>query len=128
MSGINIGAAVSISGDRAVVLANGAEIYLRSGEEWSVEEGILGFSNAISLDNDYLALSGIGANEASVLKREGSSWVARATVTASDSEIGDELALRALSISGNFLIAGAPFHDVGTNEDQGAAYIFVNNN
>ena len=50
--------------------------------------------------------------------------VQAAELSASDGGIGDELGW-AVATSGNTIVAGAPAHKVGINEDQGAAYVFT---
>jgi hypothetical protein len=51
-------------------------------------------------------------------------WVQTAELTASDGGAGDQFGL-SVSISGNTVVVGAPFHTVGNNLGQGAAYVFV---
>jgi len=51
-------------------------------------------------------------------------WVQTAELTASDGGLGDEFGL-SVSISGSTVVVGAPFHNVGNNLAQGAAYVFV---
>ena len=134
-NGVSVGLSVGISGDRAAVYNNFIiDVYLRSGEDWSLET-TTGGTTSLSLDGDYMA-GGFPANEvdgnltqglATVRKREGTSWSTQVTAIASDGESGDELGT-SVSVSGNVLIAGAPFHDDGANSDRGAAYIFIRNN
>jgi len=47
-----------------------------------------------------------------------------AELTASDGASGDELGY-SVATSGNTIVAGAPEHKVGANEEQGAAYVFT---
>ncbi|MGH9498795.1 MAG: IPT/TIG domain-containing protein [Terriglobales bacterium] len=51
-------------------------------------------------------------------------WVQTAELTASDGAAGDQFGW-SVSASGNTVVVGAPFHAVGLNLSQGAAYVFV---
>jgi hypothetical protein len=50
--------------------------------------------------------------------------IQQADVTASDGAAGDVLGA-SVAVSGNAIVAGAPFHEVGSNKKQGVAYLFV---
>jgi hypothetical protein len=49
--------------------------------------------------------------------------VQQANLTAKDGVVGDYLGF-SVAISGNTLVAGAPYHKVGINSNQGALYVF----
>jgi hypothetical protein len=51
-------------------------------------------------------------------------WVQVAELTAADGGNSDELGW-SVAASGNVVVVGAPFHAVGSNIEQGAAYVFV---
>lgn len=51
-------------------------------------------------------------------------WVQTAELTASDGALGDQFGW-SVSTSGNTVVVGSPFHAVGLNLSQGAAYVFV---
>jgi hypothetical protein len=51
-------------------------------------------------------------------------WVQTAELTASDGAAGDQFGW-SVSISGNTVVVGSPFHAVGLNLGQGVAYVFV---
>jgi hypothetical protein len=51
-------------------------------------------------------------------------WTQQAELTASDGAVSEELGF-AVSVSGGTALVGAPEHQVGANEEQGAAYVFV---
>jgi trimeric autotransporter adhesin len=53
-------------------------------------------------------------------------WVQVAEVTASDGNGGDEFGY-SVAINGSTMVVGAPFHTVGSNANQGAAYVFTQN-
>jgi trimeric autotransporter adhesin len=63
-----------------------------------------------------------------VFVKPASGWAGSLTqtaeLTASDPGKRDEFGT-ALAISGGLIVAGAPFHEVGTHTEQGAAYVFV---
>jgi hypothetical protein len=52
------------------------------------------------------------------------SWLQLAELTASDGTSNDQFGL-SVAISGNTVVVGAPYATVGSNQGQGAAYIFV---
>jgi FG-GAP repeat len=75
---------------------------------------------------DYALGSG-GNGAVYVFTKTGSSWVnatQTAELTASDGNPLDVLG-ESVSISGSTIVAGAPNHKVGSNEYQGALYVFV---
>jgi len=51
-------------------------------------------------------------------------FVAQGRLTASDGAAGDDLGF-SVAVSGNTIVAGAPFHQVGANPARGSAYVFV---
>jgi len=59
-----------------------------------------------------------------VFTRSGTTWTQQARLTASDGATGDSLGISA-AIDGNLAVAGAWFDDVGSNIDQGSAYVFT---
>jgi FG-GAP repeat protein len=89
----------------------------------------LGYSVAIS-GNTIVAGARFHRAEqgaAYVFTMPASGWASatqRAELTASDGIEGDGLGF-AVAVSGNTIVAGAPFHQVGANTRQGAAYIFT---
>lgn len=93
----------------------------------------LGFSVAAS-GNTIVAgapFHRVGANPAQgavyVFVERGDGWAnatQTAELTASDGAARDDLGY-SVAISGDAIIAGAPYHAVGANPGQGAAYVFV---
>ena len=72
----------------------------------------------------------IGSNEAQgtvyLFSEPASGWANEtqtAELTASDGGFGDGLGT-SVAVSGSTIIAGAPFHEVGSNVGQGAVYVF----
>lgn len=91
-----------------------------------------GYSVAISNDTAIVgsAFDNVGANSdqgsAYVFVRNGTVWTQQAQLTAT-SGTTDDLFGTSVSISGDTVIVGAAFGDIGANLNQGAAYIFVRN-
>ena len=56
--------------------------------------------------------------------RSGTSWSQQAKLTASDGAAGDVFG-NSVAISGNTAVIGAYYDDVGSNSNQGSAYVFV---
>ena len=89
-----------------------------------------GYSVAISGDTAVVGapFHDVGANvnqgAAYVFVRSGTSWSQQAQLTAADGAANDRFGWPVV-ISGDTVVVGAPFHDVGANADQGAAYVFV---
>jgi len=146
----NFGISVAISGDLAVVGANGdddagsysgsAYIFKRNGTEWTEQAKITASDGAA---NDYLgrsvAISGdlavVGANgdddagkytgSAYIFKRDGDSWTEQAKITASDCAADDHFG-RNVAISGEYVVVGAHGND-DTGSASGSTYIFKRN-
>ena len=146
------GESVAISGDTVVVGApNGdvgvnpnqgsAYVFVRSGTTWT-QQAKLNASDGAA-DDDFgslgIAISGdtvavgawrhnVGANvdqgSAYVFVRSGTTWIQQGQLTASDGGAGDEFG-RSVAISGDTVAVGAVRHNVGANNDQGSAYVFV---
>jgi hypothetical protein len=53
-------------------------------------------------------------------------WIQQAELTSSDGAASDNFGM-SVAISGGTVVVGAPGHSVGSNPDQGAAYVFVQN-
>ena len=90
----------------------------------------LGLSVAISADTAIIGAPfhkiGTNANQGSayVFTRSGPTWSQQAKLIASDGGANDGLGY-SVAISDNTAIVGAPFDDIGSNDQQGSAYIFV---
>ena len=72
----------------------------------------------------------VGANStqgsAYIFVRSGTSWTQQAKLVASDGVAGDFFGWSvSISADGVYAVIGAYFDDVGANNDQGSAYIFV---
>ncbi|MCY7356895.1 MAG: FG-GAP repeat protein [Rudanella sp.] len=93
-------------------------------------EDQFGFSVAIS--GDYAVVGtpadDIGANSkqgsAYVFVRNGSTWTQQVKLTASDGAASDFFGA-SVAISGDYVVVGAFADDIGSNNNQGSAYVFV---
>jgi FG-GAP repeat len=91
--------------------------------------GLFGFSASIS--GNYAIVGNcnddVGANadqgSASIYQYNGSNWVLMQKITDATGDAND-LFGRSVSISGNYVIVGSLFDDVGANADQGSASIY----
>jgi hypothetical protein len=70
--------------------------------------------------------SNAGQGAAYVFVQSGTTWTQQAELTSSDGAAQDEFGL-SVAISGSTIVVGAPFHAVGSNAQQGVAYVFVLN-
>ncbi|MFC1453732.1 hypothetical protein ACFLQL_00980 [Verrucomicrobiota bacterium] len=122
-----------------------AYVFLRSGDTWGQQATLtaadgaasdgFGFFVALNSDGDtaiagsYLAdVAGITDQGAAyVFTRSVSNvWSQQGKLTASDGALNDEFGFSvALNDDGDTAIAGAHYADVGTNANQGAAYVFT---
>jgi hypothetical protein len=141
------GYSVSISGDYAVIGAYGdddngsysgsAYIFRREGSSWMEEAKLSAsdgaaddlFGYSVSISGDYAVIgvlydddNGVNSGSAYIFRREGTSWVEEAKLTASDGAGGDYFG-HSVSISGDYAVIGAwGADDNGT--DGGAAYVY----
>jgi len=150
-AGDRFGWRVAISGDSALVGVPGADVggnldqgsayvFVRSGGAWSLQTKLTAadgaasdeFGHDVALDGD-MALVGaagddVGSNidqgSAYVFVRSGSSWSQQALLTAADGAANDWFA-QAVALDGDSAVVGAYGDDVGSNIDQGSAYVFV---
>ncbi len=150
-AGEGFGNAVAISDDIVLVGASfdtiatnaqqgSAYVFVRSGAGWTQQQKLtandgaafdqFGFSVAASgntvtvgAPNDAV---GATANQGSayVFVRGGAGWTQQQKLTANDGAAGD-LFGRSVALSGNIVVVGAPFDDIGANADQGSAYVFT---
>jgi hypothetical protein len=151
--GVSVG--LSADGNTAIVGAyldqvganlnqGSAYVFTRTAGVWTQQQKIVasdgaagdwfGFATAISADGSTVIvgayLDSIGANgsqgSAYVFARAANVWSQQQKLTASDGAAGDKFATTVdLSGDGNTAIVGARFHDVGANDSQGSAYVFV---
>jgi hypothetical protein len=149
------GYSVSISGDTLVAGApatsygsgpGAAYVFVKPASGWTnmtqtakltASDGANGdnFGYTVSISGNTIAVGAdqamIGVNSAQgaayVFVEPASGWTnmtQTAKLTASDGAAGDNLG-NAVAISGSTVVAGAPRASIGSNEKQGAAYVFV---
>ena len=90
------------------------------------------FGAAVAVDGDVaivgVPLDNVDGNgvkgSAIVYRRTGLGWLYEATLTADDGAHNDRFGL-SVSISGDTALVGASQHDVGTESNQGSAYVFT---
>ena len=127
------------------VYQGAAYVFTNSGGNWSQQaelsasDGAAGdwFGDSVALSGDgntaVLGASGHAVNgnqiqgAAYVFTNSAGSWSQQQELTASDGAGGDLFGNSVtLSSDGNTALAGAPYHTVNGNANQGAAYTFVN--
>ncbi len=146
-----LGFSVAISGDTAVVGAEGddvganvdqgsAYVFVRSGTSWTQQQRLIAgdgaagdsFGQSVAISGDTAVVGAlsdnVGANvdqgSAYVFVRSGTSWTQQQRLTASDGAAGDSFG-QSVAISGDTAVVGAHFDDAGANTDQGSAYVFM---
>jgi uncharacterized protein (DUF2345 family) len=149
-AGDQFGASVAISGDTVVVGApyddgykGSAYVFVRPAGVWATTStytarltasdraanDYFGASVAISGDTVVVGAYGDDSEKGSayVFVRPVGGWVdmtETAKLTASDGEAGDRFGY-SVAISGDTVVVGAYGDDIGSNADQGSAYVFV---
>ena len=134
--GDSFGSRAVISGNTAVVFsANGFYVFVRSGNVWTQQavlipgDGASGYTFAIHADTVVIGSPNATVNgnvnqgAAYVFVRNGTTWTRQQTLTASDGAADDGFGR--VSINGDTILSGANRDDVGSNTDQGSAYIFI---
>ena len=148
--GDQFGDAVALSGDTALVGAYGkrrganpyqgaAYVFTRTAGVWTQQQQLTASGGAYDLVGSSVALSGdtalvgasfmtVGTNDsqgaACVFTRSAGVWTQRQKLTASDAAAGDGFG-DAVALSGDTALVGASYKTVGTNVEQGAAYVFA---
>ncbi len=144
------GQSVAISGDTIVVGAffdnigattnqGSAYVFVRSGMIWTQQQQLtasdgafsdtFGCSVAISGDTVVVGASGddVGADtdqgSAYVFVRSGMTWTQQQKLNPNLAGAGDAFG-QSVAISGNIVVVGAVFDDVGSDSDQGSAHVF----
>ena len=149
-TGHYFGCSVSIDDDFAIVGAyrygygdkGKAYIFHYDGSTWSEQQGLTAsdganydyFGYSVAIDGDYALIGAygkdIGSNnnqgKAYIFYYDGSTWSEQAGITSSDGGDGDYFGF-SVSINGDYAIVGAEAKDVGSNANQGKAYIFHRN-
>ncbi len=97
------------------------------GEEFGESVAISGNTIVVGTPNYVVASSDVEQGAAYVFTAPASGWahaVNTAVLTAKDGR-SEELFGHSVSVSGNTIVVGAPFREVGKHAGQGAAYVFV---
>jgi uncharacterized protein (DUF2345 family) len=145
------GTSVAVSGDTVVVGARGnnsfqgaAYVFVKPGGGWSgnltqdakltASDGAASdvFGSSVAVSGDTVVVGAPHKNSsqgaAYVFVKPSGGWSGNLTqdakLTASDGAAGDEFGV-SVAISGDTVVVGAPFDDIGGNTYQGAAYVFV---
>lgn len=144
---------VAISGDTAVVGANGgsvrpsseagaAYVFTRTGNVWTEQARLTahdgspgsGFGFAVAVSDDTAVVSaitdvggaGLAPGAVYVFTRTGSVWAEEAKLAAADGSPGDAFGV-SVAISRDTVVVGSVQDQVGLNPVQGSAYVFVRN-
>ncbi|CAN5456128.1 hypothetical protein BH10ACI1_BH10ACI1_13180 [soil metagenome] len=90
------------------------------------------FGKSVAIDGDTAVVAakkshdGAANGAAYVYVRNGTNWTLQQELIPSDSAEDDQFG-NSVAISGNTIVVGSPYDDIGSNENQGSAYIFVRN-
>jgi len=130
------GQSVALNGDWAVVgCANAAYMFQRTGSAWAVQAklssaGITEFGRSVSISGNFTVVGATNSHTslqngaACVFERIGTTWQPHAVVSAPDGSPYDLFGW-SVSISGDYLIVGAPNANTSTVQDAGGAYVYV---
>ncbi len=146
------GISVGLSGNSAIVGANGddiganpeqgsAYVFTRSGANWTQQAKLTAsdgardddFGTAVAIDADTAVVGApnrgniqgqsSGAGGAYTYSRSGANWSQDPVLVAADGALGDALGLF-VAVQGTALAIGAPSDMIGTNFEQGSAYLY----
>ncbi len=149
----SFGTAVAVSGGTVVVGApchpgsasgscgpGAAYVFTQSGGTWTQQakltasDGKAGddFGWSVGVDGSTIVVGApghtvgpnAGEGAAYVFVQSGATWSQQSELTASGGAADDNFGT-SVSVSGSTAVAGAPYHTVGSNSGQGAAYVFV---
>ena len=149
-AGSGFGISVAVDGSTAVVGArtNGpnsslgaAYVFVESGGTWSQQAELTAsdgaaedqFGSSVAVSGNTIvvgatqhpfSLAGNGLGAAYVFVESGGTWSQQAELKASDGAAGDNFG-HSVAVSGSTAVVGAPGHMIGSNQDQGAAYVFA---
>ncbi len=142
----HFGRIVAISGDTAVVGSplhqvgsnvqeGAAYVFTRSGTTWTQQQELTAadgattdsFGNTVSISGDTIVVGAYnhpGNGRAYVYTRSGTTWSQQQELTAADGVAGDVFGW-SVSVSGDTILVGVYNHKVGSNAQQGSAYVFT---
>jgi len=146
------GTSVAISGDTIVAGAlddtvggnagqGSAYVFVRNGTIWPQQQKLVAsdgaaddnFGSSVAIDGNTIVVGApfdnigtLGGNAGSVyvFVRSSSTFSQQQKLIAPDIAADDQFGT-SVAISGDTIVAGAPLHDVGSNSNQGSAYVFV---
>jgi hypothetical protein len=114
-------------------------VFTRSGTVWTLQTHLLASDGApssqfgrVSLEGDTLLVGAPGVNvglnaavgSAYIFTRSGAVWTERQQIIASDGASQDSFGTK-VALAGNKILVGAPDANIGMQNDQGVAYIFI---
>lgn len=144
------GSSVALYGDYAIVgapfknspLSDAGKVYIffRNGTTWSLQVSFTAsdvavddnFGTSVSISGEYAVIGAPGHNtggqsdrgKSYVFKRTSTVWSQQAMLTASDGVANDNFG-KSVSISGDYVISGAPHHSTNGDSFRGKAYIHL---
>ena len=135
------GVSVSIKGDAAIIGAShegkgsgAAYIFRRIDSTWAQEaklaledtgENLFGSSVVLGADVVVVGAPAYGSSgSAHIFRRQGSTWSRTARLTPTDATSSLLFSERAVSVSGNTILIGAPLDD-GAGDNSGSVYVFA---
>ncbi len=145
------GHSVAVSNDTVMIGARLADVethtdrgaayaFIRSGVVWTQQQKLIAlvsmavdqFGNAVAVQGDTVVVGAgfdeVGANadqgSVSVFVRNENIWVLQQRLTAADGAANDQFGY-SVAIDGNHLVVGALRGDIGTNTNEGAAYVYA---
>ena len=147
-AGDNFGGSVSVSGETALIGADGnddagsgsgsAYVFVRNGTSWSQQAKLTAgdasaadfFGTTVSISGNTALIGAIGDDDAGlqsgsayVFIRSGTSWSQQAKLTANDAAAYD-LFGNSVSVSGDTILVGA-YNDDDGGSNSGSVYVFV---
>jgi hypothetical protein len=115
-------------------------VFVQSGTTWGQQAELTSsdgaandeFGSSVAVDGNTAVVGAVGhmvglnvnQGAAYVFVQSGSTWSQQAELIASDGAAGDYLG-SSVAVSGSTAIAGSWLHTVGSNVEQGAAYVFA---
>ena len=147
------GYSVALAGDSALVGAYGSDVdgapsggaayvFTRSGTAWNLQQKLVAadaslaewFGYSVTLTgntalvgayNDKIVANN-GQGSAYVFTRSGAVWTQQQKLTAPDGTAGDRFGA-SVALSDNIALVGTPYDYIGSNLNQGSAYVFTRN-
>ncbi|MHB8742806.1 MAG: FG-GAP repeat protein [Sulfuricaulis sp.] len=147
---LNFGAPVALSGTTALLGAytgsnaaqGAAYVFTFNGSSWVQQQKLTAtdgmpydlFGTSVSLSGNFALVGAysktIGSNDgqgaAYVFMFDGTTWIQRQELIATDGAVGDSFG-GSVALWGTTALVGAQFKTIGSNTNQGAAYVFTFN-